>query len=283
MRVLIVALLLAAPFLHSQAFGTDVATKRHFVKGDFAFYEPTAIATPGVGFYLRKVQTKLLTKVDSTTTSGRPIKIWQIKAALIDGAEEGARIDAAIAEAKKAFPEWKDFIFQARSITRKHCRLSIESSDILVQSGATENPAEVSSDVCLLTIASRTEQAEAAIESGIAQGTIIDYGVDPFVFKQNADVSVPVGRMHRALATLQNRLKDVAPAEAYFFTGYALAKADTTGLLNSASISTTKTIIRDATAALFVAQADGEGYGLVTAPASENLTIQAGKTDVFQP
>jgi hypothetical protein len=283
MRSLIWALFIAATMVHSPAFGAEISTKRHYVKGDFAFYEPTSIATPGVGFYLRKVQIKLLTKVDGTTTSGRPVKIWQIKAALIDGAEEGPRIDAAIAEARKAFPEWKDFVFQARSINRKHCRLNLNSQDILVQSGATENAAEVSSDVCLLTLASRTEEAEQAIENGIAQGTIIDYGVDPYVFKQNADVTMNIGRMHRALAPLQNRLTAVEAPEAYFYAGYALAKTDSTGILGSASLNTAKAIIQDVTAALFTPQSDGESYALVQAPAQENMVIQVGKTDVFQP
>jgi hypothetical protein len=283
MRSLIWALFAAATVMHNPAFGAEISTKRHYVKGDFAFYEPASIATPGVGFYLRKVQTRLVTKVDGTTTSGRPIKIWQIKAALIDGAEEGARIDAAVADAKSAFPEWRDFIFQARSITRKHCRLNLNSLDILVQSGATENPAEVSSDVCLLTIASRTEEAESAIENGIAQGTIIDYGVDPITFKQNVDLTVNVGRMHRVLTPLHNRLTAVEAPEAYFYAGYALAKTDSAGILANASINTAKTIIRDVTAALFTAQADGESYALVQAPANENIVVQAGKTDVFQP
>ncbi len=283
MRSLISALFVAATLIHSPAFGAEISTKRHYVKGDFAFYEPTSIATPGVGFYLRKVQTKLITKVDGTTTSGRPIKIWQIKAALIDGAEEGDRIDAAIADAKKAFPEWKDFIFQARSVTRKHCRLNLVSQDILVQSGATENSAEVSSDVCFLTIASRTDEAEKAIENAIAQGTIIDYGVDPIVFTQNANLSINVGRMHRALLPLQNRLTALDTPEAYFYAGYALAKTDNSGLLGSASLATTKVLIRDVTAALFVSGADGESLALVQTPASETIVVQAGKTDVFQP
>lgn len=281
MRSLIWALFAAAALIQSPAFGAEIATKRHLILGDFAFYEPTSIATPGVGFYLRKVQTKLITKVDGTTTSGRPIKIWQIKAALIDGAEEAARIDAAIADAKRAFPEWKDFIFQARSITRRHCRLGLNSQDILVQSGATETAAEVSSDVCLLTIASRTEEAENAIEQGIAQGTIIDYGVDPITLKQNADVTLPIGRMHRALAPLQTRLSRVGAAEAYFYSGWALAKTDGTGLMSSASVATAKTIIQESMEALFTA--DGASYGLVAAPASETMVIQAGKSDVFQP
>lgn len=283
MRSLIWALFAVATVFHSPVFGAEISTKRHYVKGDFAFYEPTSIATPGVGFYLRKVRTTLLTKVDGTTTSGRPVKIWQIRAALIDGADEGARIDAAIADAKKAFPEWKDFIFQARSVTRKHCRLGLNSEDILIQSGATENAAEVSSDLCLLTIASRTEEAEQAIENGIAQGTIVDYGVDPITLKQAGDITLGIGKMHRALLPLQNRLTALDAAAAYFYTGYALAKTDSAGILASASVKTVKTIIQNATAALFATQADGKTYGLVAAPASESMTLQAGITDVFQP
>lgn len=283
MRSLILLLMFGAAAVQSSAYSAEISTKRHHVQGDFAFYEPTNIITPGVGFYLRKVQTKLLTKVDGTTTSGRPIKIWQIKAALIDGAEEGPRIDAAIAEAKKVYPEWKNFVFQARSITRRYCHLNISSQDILVQSGATDSPAEVSSDVCLLTIASRTEAAEQAIEAALAQGTIIDYGVDPIVFKQNADLTLNVGRMHRVLAPLQSRLIDLTAPEAYFYAGYALAKHDSAGLLTSSSLGTAKTIIQDVTAALFIAQDDGESFALVATPANENIVVQAGKTDVFNP
>ncbi|MDQ3234919.1 MAG: hypothetical protein M3Q07_24190, partial [Pseudobdellovibrionaceae bacterium] len=87
MHSLLWALIVGAAIFHNTASAAEISTKRHYVKGDFAFYEPTTIMTPGVGFYLRKVRTKLLTKVDSTTTTGRPIRVWQIKAALIDGAE----------------------------------------------------------------------------------------------------------------------------------------------------------------------------------------------------
>ena len=70
MRSLIRSLIWLCVGLNSSAWAEDIRTKRYYVKGDFAFYEPLDIVTSGVGFYFRKVQTKLISKVEHLSLTG---------------------------------------------------------------------------------------------------------------------------------------------------------------------------------------------------------------------